>query len=134
MPIQQAEHYGHDGWEVYESMQSQKKYFVFKDTVGFGSGLKRDIVVLQVLTPYAKFIPNPDYKEGKDLPKKIKEVDMTRWHFTKRYNPGQSKNLQRVTWPPQLNKEVAQAIANCGGDVLESKMVSLDDALADIGG
>ena len=123
--IRKDEYFGHKGWLVYESSKSTKRYFIFSDTIGFATGVKRDVIVIQVLGPLTKQI------EGEDG-KKQKVKDMDKWHFAKIYKSNKY-TLQRVIWPPQLNKEIIQALVNCGGDE-KSIIVDTDTDFDEVGG
>ena len=121
--IQQDNHFDHDGYTVYENHRSKKRYFVFRDEFGFGDGMKKEQIVIQVLRPkvLSKMVDSV----------RIKEHDMNTWHFAKRYNAkgGRAGLLERVIWPPVLSREIAQAIINVAGE--DSRVI--EDTSDDLG-
>lgn len=120
-------HYGHEGYCVFETYRSKKRYFVFRDELGFGEGVKKESIVIQVLRP-------------KVLAKKVdgkweREHDMEIWHFAKRYNAkgGKAGLLERIIWPPVLSREIAQAIINVAGDNIKETVKDTSKDLEEYG-
>ena len=123
--ITRDNHFDHDGYTVYENSRAKKRYFIFRDELGFGDGMKKEQIVIQVLRP----------KTVSKVVDGIKTTvhDMDTWHFAKRYVPKKSSVglLERVIWPPVLSHEIAQAIINVGGK--EKEVVDANQDLAKYG-
>ena len=121
--IQQEEHYGHEGWCVFESLRSKKRWFIFRDELGFGGGVKKEATIIQVLRPKTKRIKT---EEGYQT-----EYNMDEWHFAKHYTKGKGGKLERVIWPPCMNREITQALINVSGKETETE--NKDRDLAEYG-
>ena len=114
--IQSETHYGHEGYTVFENLRAKKRWFIFRDEFGFGEGIKKDSMVIQVLRPMSKY----EVIDGA----KTTVYDFDKWHFAKRYKSpkGPVGVLERVTWPPSLSREIAQAMINMCGKEAEVKL------------
>ena len=136
--LQQKERFGHLGWEVYHNEHAKKRLFVFKDLVGYGDAAKTEVLVIQVLRPFTKSRPNPEYSktlaekakklnEPYEVRRTIRDYDFEKWHFAKRYVVGTKERgiLERVImqFDVGMARDLAQAIINVCGKGAETRIL-----------